>query len=128
MEVDRHALAHHPNAKCYIDDVLIYSTVFEQHLARFRQAFDSIAAMGLKSHPTKCVLDAQEVPCLGHLLSARGVRHMEAKVKTIVETPATVDVSPACGPLQTVLIHMHFSHLVSSSHAAYYYGSILCLR
>ena len=49
------ALAHHPNAKCYIDDVQIYSTTFEQHLAHIRQAFDSIAAMGLKAHPLKCV-------------------------------------------------------------------------
>ena len=49
------ALAHHFNAKCYINDVLIYSTTFEQHLAHIRQAFDSIAAMGLKSHPWKCV-------------------------------------------------------------------------
>ena len=27
------ALAHQPNAKCYINDVQIYSTTFEQHLA-----------------------------------------------------------------------------------------------
>lgn len=27
------ALAHHPDAKYYIDDLLIYNTTFEQHLA-----------------------------------------------------------------------------------------------
>ena len=86
------ALAHHPNAKCYIDDVLIYGTTFEQYPGHIRQAFDSIAAMGLKAHPTKCVFSAQEVPYLGHLLSASGVRPMEAKVETIVEMPAPVDV------------------------------------
>ena len=86
------ALAHHPNAKCYIDDVLIYNTTLKQHLAHFRQAFESIAAMGQKVHPTKCVFGAQEVPHLGHLQSASGVRPMEAKVKTIVEMQASVDV------------------------------------
>ena len=86
------ALAHHPNAKCYIDDVLIYSTTFKEHLAHIRQAFDSIAAMGLKAHPSKCVFGAHEVPYLGHLLSASGVRPMEAKIKTINEMPSPVDV------------------------------------
>ena len=85
-------LAHHPNAKCYIDDPLIYSTTFEQHLAHIRQAFDSIATMGRKSHPSKCVFGAQEVSYLGHQLSATGVKPTEAKVKTIVEMPAPVDV------------------------------------
>ena len=72
------ARAHHPNAKCHIDDVLIYSTTFEQHLGHIRQAFGSIAAMRLKSYPSKCVFNAQEVPYLGHLVSASGVRPMEA--------------------------------------------------
>ena len=39
------------------------------------------------------MLDALEVPYLGHLLSASGVRPTEAKVKTIVEMPTPVDVS-----------------------------------
>ena len=50
------ALVHHPNAKCYIDDVLIYNTTFEQHLAHIRQAFDSIAAMDIKAPPDKVCL------------------------------------------------------------------------
>ena len=77
---------------CYIDDVLIYSTTFKQHLGHIRQAFDSIAAMGRKAHPSKCVFGAQEVPYLGHLVSASGVRPMEAKIKTIFEMPAPIDV------------------------------------
>ena len=87
------ALTYHPNGKCYIDDMLIYSTTFGKHLARIRKAFDSIAAMGLKAHPSKCVFGAQEVPYLGQLLSASGVRPMEAKIKTIAEMPAPIDVS-----------------------------------
>ena len=87
------ALARHPNAKCYIDDVLIYSATFEQHLAHIEQAFENIAAMGQRTHPSKCVFGAEEVPYLGHLLLANGVRPMEAKVETKLEMPALVDVS-----------------------------------
>ena len=52
------ALPHHPNAKSYIDDVLIYSTTFEHHLAHIRQAFDSVTAMALKARPSECVFGA----------------------------------------------------------------------
>ena len=62
------ALSHHPNAKCYIDDVLIYNTTFEQHLTHIRQAFDSIATMGPKAYPSKCVFGIQEVPYLGNVV------------------------------------------------------------
>ena len=73
--------------------MLTYSTTFEEHLAHIRHAFDSIAAMGLKVHPTKCVFGAQEVPYHGHLLLASGVRPMEVRVKKLVEMTAPVDVS-----------------------------------
>ena len=61
-------LAHHHNRKGYIDDVMIYITTFEQHLAHILQAFNSIAAMGPKARPSKCVFGAQEVPYLGHVV------------------------------------------------------------
>ena len=54
-------------AKSYIDDILIYSRTFEDHLAHIKQVFKSISAVGLKAQPSKCVFGAQEVPCLGHI-------------------------------------------------------------
>ena len=52
-----------------------------------------IAAVGLKAHPSKCVFGAREVPYLGHVLFADGVRPMETKVKTITAMQAPTDVS-----------------------------------
>ena len=54
--------------------------------------FDAISTVGLKVRPSKCVFGVPEVPYVGHILSAKGVSLMEAKVKVIVEMPAPVDV------------------------------------
>ena len=77
------ALAEHTNAKCYFDDVLIYSKTFKEHLLHVKSVFRMIAAVGLKAHSSKCLFGAREVSCLGHVWSADGVRPIEAKVKTI---------------------------------------------
>ena len=52
-----------------------------------------IATVGVKAHPSKCVFVAREVPYLGHILSADGVRLMEAKGKTITKLSAPVDAA-----------------------------------
>ena len=89
------ALVKHTNVKCYIDDVLIYSKTFAEHLRHVEGVFRMIVAVGLKAHPSKCVFGAREVPYLGHVLSADGAIPMEAKVKTITAMPAPTDVSGA---------------------------------
>ena len=87
------ALVEHTNAKCYIDDVLIYSKTFAEQLRHVESVFGMIAAVGLKAHSLKCVFGAREVPCGGHGLSSDGVRPKEAKVKTITALLVLTDVS-----------------------------------
>ena len=80
LKVMDDALACHSNAKCYIDDIFIYSRSFKDHIAHIRHVFESGSAVGLKVHSSKCVFDAHQVPYLGHILSAKGVSLMTAKV------------------------------------------------
>ena len=87
------ALARHSDTKCHIYDILIHSRNFEEHLDHIRLVFEMIAAVGLKANPSKCVFGAHEVPYLGHLLSAKGVRPMKVKIKTIVDMPSPVHVT-----------------------------------
>ena len=78
LKVIDDALACHSNAKCYIDDILIHSRSFKDHIAHIRHVFESGSAVGLKVHSSKCVFDAHKVPYLGHIFSVKGVSPMTA--------------------------------------------------
>ena len=45
----------------YLDDIIIWSSTFEDHLHRLRLLFDRIRAAGLKLKPSKCHFLRKEV-------------------------------------------------------------------
>ena len=47
----------------YIDDLLVFSELMEEHLIHFTQIFDRIESFGLKLHLHKCSLGQSEVLC-----------------------------------------------------------------
>ncbi|RXN22438.1 Transposon Ty3-G Gag-Pol poly [Labeo rohita] len=58
----------------YLDDIIIFSKSFNEHLERLQLAFDRLREHGLKLKPSKCQLVRKEVQYLGHLVSAEGTR------------------------------------------------------
>ena len=72
-----------PFARCYIDDILIYSPSFEEHLAHLTKVFECLERVNLTCHPGKCVFAVKEVMYLGHLLRPRKLASQEAKVRAI---------------------------------------------
>ena len=69
----------------YLDDVLIFSPTFAEHMASLREVFSRIQSAGLKLNPGKCHLAQDHVVFLGHVVSRQGLqpdpRNTE-KVKT----------------------------------------------
>lgn len=57
----------------YLDDLIIVSKTFDEHLERLQLVFNWFQEHGLKLKPSKCQLMRQEVQYLGHLVSAEGV-------------------------------------------------------
>ena len=57
--------------KCviYLDDVLIFSETFEQHVRDVDSILGKIEAAGLKLSPQKCRFFTNEVKFLGHIVS-----------------------------------------------------------
>uniref|UniRef100_A0A3Q2ZZT4 Gypsy retrotransposon integrase-like protein 1 n=1 Tax=Kryptolebias marmoratus TaxID=37003 RepID=A0A3Q2ZZT4_KRYMA len=58
----------------YLDDILIYSKSFSEHLAALEEVLSRIGAAGLRLKAKKCQLARDHVVFLGHVLSAEGLR------------------------------------------------------
>lgn len=60
-------------ALVYIDDCLIFSGSFEEHLEHLSAVFDRFRKANLKLKPSKCTFAAKEVKFLGHIFNAQGL-------------------------------------------------------
>ena len=72
----------------YIDDILIFSKTFEEHLTHLQNVFDKLRAARLRLHPKKCNIMLSEIQYLGHILTPEGVKVDEKKIDVIRKYPA----------------------------------------
>ena len=71
----------------YLDDILVFSSTFEQHLERLDLVLTRLAENGLKVKGKKCHFVQQEVEYLGHVVTSEGVRMDPGKVEKIRTWP-----------------------------------------
>lgn len=71
----------------YLDDVLIFSQTFEDHLQHLEEIFSRFKPCGLKLNPTKCSLAKSEVQFLGHIVSIKGVQPDSRNVQSVQDWP-----------------------------------------
>jgi transposase InsO family protein len=71
----------------YIDDVLIHTRNFQQHLAALEGAFQRLRKFNLKLNIAKCSFAATEVAYLGFQLTSDGVKPNLDKVAAVREMP-----------------------------------------
>ncbi len=58
----------------YLDDIIVFSSSVDQHLARMEVALSRLHREGLKAKLSKCAFFKQEVQYLGHVISSEGVQ------------------------------------------------------
>jgi hypothetical protein len=73
--------------KCYINDVLVHSKGFLQHLAHLEELFKRLHEVNMKIHPIKCEFVVTSVVYLGHRILPNGIMVHWAKVIAILEMP-----------------------------------------
>ena len=67
----------------YIDDIIVYSANFEQHLKHLGQVFDRVRAAGYHLRRDKCHFFCSRVLYLGHLIGADGVGPDPSKIAAL---------------------------------------------
>ena len=71
----------------YLDDVLVFSSDFEEHLRRLETVFTRLRDIGLKLNPEKCRFGAREVHYLGHVVSREGIATDPGKIAAVNDWP-----------------------------------------
>ncbi len=71
----------------YLDDVLIASDTFSEHVQHIQLVLDALAAVDLKAKPSKCQFAFPSVDFLGHHVGPSGIGTQPSKVQAIVSYP-----------------------------------------
>ena len=71
----------------YLDDIIVFSATFKDHLVRLSGVFQALNNAGLQLKPCKCHFALKEVRYLGHVVSRAGIRPDDDKVKVVSEYP-----------------------------------------
>lgn len=78
----------------YIDDVIVFSKSFEEHVEHIRIVLRRLREHGVKLKPRKCKMFKREVTCLGRIVSSEGHRpdpsHIQAVLDLKNSHPSTV--------------------------------------
>jgi len=76
------------NTLCYIDDAIVFSNSWAQHVDHIRRFLTAIQASGLQLSATKCKIAYPDVTMLGMQISRYGLATTGHKVAAVTDVPA----------------------------------------
>src|SRR5262249_53863141 len=77
----------------YLDDIIIYSSTFEDHLQHLNEVFQRLRSAELVAKLSKCEFCCPELVFLGHTVSARGVAPDPSKISAIQALKQPTDIT-----------------------------------
>ena len=96
-------------AFAYIDDLLIASDSYEEHIEHVRRVLEALKQCNLKIHPGKSVFGTNIVEYLGHnVVGEHGITMNEAKVASIKALPTPTNVGDLRSIMGFLAYYRHF--------------------
>ena len=80
----------------YLDDLLVYSKTFDEHMEHLERLLQRVTQTGLKLKASKCQFLRREVTYLGHTISADGVSCESGKVECMQNWPTPTTTTELC--------------------------------
>ncbi|CAF4061878.1 unnamed protein product, partial [Rotaria sp. Silwood1] len=71
----------------YIDDIVVFSSTFEQHLKDLSSVFDRLKTAGLTLKASKCNFCRKELKYLGHIITPDGIKHDPGLIDSVKRFP-----------------------------------------
>ena len=77
----------------YLDDIVIFSASYKEHLNRLDAVLERLQKAGLRVKASKCKLSQRSIKYLGHVISEHGVARDPDKVLAVRNWPVPRSVS-----------------------------------
>jgi hypothetical protein len=71
----------------FLDDIIIFSRTFDEHLERLQQIFDKLRTSGLTLSPKKCSFFEKRVIYVGHIVSSEGIATDPDETNKVLQWP-----------------------------------------
>ena len=91
-----------PEVGSYIDDIVIYSDSWEDHIKTLKELFGRLRKARITARPTKCLLGASRMEFLGHQVGGDAITPSRDNLEKVRNTPrpTTIGVGVAAVLLQ----------------------------
>lgn len=80
----------------FFDDILVYSSTFEEHVEHLRQVLSLLAKDQWHIKLPKCKFARTEIYYLGHIISAQGVATDPSKIEVVLSRLTPTNVKELC--------------------------------
>ena len=75
------------NVDNFIDDILIHTATFEEHMVTLREVLERLKKANLTARPTKCNIGYKSIEFLGHNVGQGQLRPVQNKVTAVRDAP-----------------------------------------